>query len=355
MSYAHGLIIYSPIDSGIANWNITSFLFLVTLLFVFNRELKFLYFFYYIALLFSIYIVFSEIFILFSFLTDTSIGTIIWDHIQNNSDFIMVGFRSVFGIPHPCLYYRSASICIIPECVSLLLLIKTQQKKYLLHFILFFLELFISGARANMIAAIMILFSCFFAYNFYKKKRIIFSYVLILLTISVAIFLLLSVVTEKEHSNLTKMGHMDSFYQLFNTNPIRFLFIGSGPGTIMYSLGTHRDMAITELSYFELIKNYGFLPSFIMIQFFLLPVMYLYLSNVENIIKFVFTIAYASFFFVAGTNPLFIGSTGFTIIICMFYVCDKNIYLEFNCITIKHNKRDLLQRILRIINGSRYD
>lgn len=227
LSYAHGLMISAPIDTGTANWNITSFVFLIILLFVVRNELKFLFFFYYVALFFSIYIVFSAIFIFLPVLSENPIGNIVWEHVQKNSDFIMIGFRKVLGLPHPCLYYRTASICIIPECVSLLLFTKTKRKKYLLHFVLFFLELFFSGARANIIASSLILLAFLYAYNFYKKKRVIFSYVSLIVFLCFTIVIISRVLSENDHSNLTKLGHAISFYRLFNSNPIRFFLIGS--------------------------------------------------------------------------------------------------------------------------------
>ena len=198
-----------------------------------------------------------------------------------------------------------------------------------MHFVLFFLELFFSGARANIIAASLILLGFLFAYNLYKKKRVFFSYIMIISFLCLIILIISKVISEKEHSNLTKLGHAISFYRLFNSNPIRFFLIGSGPGTIMYSLGTHMNMSLTELSYFELIKNYGFLPSCIMILLFLIPLVIVWLSKKEKLMKFVLSVTYAAFFFIAGTNPLFVGSTGFTTIVCMFYICDKDLYSEF--------------------------
>ena len=177
-SYAHGLIIQTPLDIGIANWNLSSFLFLFILLYINSGKIKFLYDLYYLALIFSIYIVFCALFV---FLPNSNfLGNLVWEHVTHNNDFIMVGFRRVLGLIHPCLYYRTASICIIPTSISLILLAKSKNKKYLLHFLLFFGELFISGARANILAAILILISFIFAYLFYEKKKIIICYILFL-------------------------------------------------------------------------------------------------------------------------------------------------------------------------------
>lgn len=334
-SYSYGILTNTRIDEGVAKWYLNSFLFLLLVLFVPNKSLKFLKTLYNITLLLSIYIVFLTI----NIFIQTPIQNLVTEHIKNNSDFVMFGFRQALGLPYFCLYYRTSCIVVISQACSLLLFAKSGKKIYLLHSVLFFLELFLSGARANMFSALFIVISFIIAYNFYEKKRVIFFISFCVIFLFVAGILLFRLITESGNSNDIKMGHMSSFIALFSKQPMKYLLIGSGPGSFMYSMGRNQEIALTELSYFELIKSFGLIPTCFILFSFLYPVIKLW-SNTKNkkIVNITITVAYLCFFLIAGTNPLFFGSTGFTIVICMFYLCDKDIYLEFEILYSNNRK-----------------
>lgn len=325
ISYIHGILIKSNMDEGIAGWYLNSCLYLFIIPFVTSKKINFIYPFYYCTLVYSIYIIFL---VLFS-TTNTSLTDFAVNHILQNRDFSMFGYRTVLGIKHFCLYHSTSSICLIPEACALLLFSKTNKNKYFIHFVLFFLALLYSGARANMLSAIFIAVFFMLYKCYYKVKNRALLIPFIGLIICVAIIVVYNVSTELGHSNDVKMGHMESFVQLFESNPLRYIFIGTGPGSVMYSIGIKMSVALTELSYFELIKNYGLLFTIIILLVFTIPLKKLYNSENDNITRAALTIAYLCFFFVAGTNPLFSGSTGFTTVICMFCLCDKTFYEEF--------------------------
>lgn len=324
VSYIHGKFIGSNMDEGIAGWYLNSCLFLFIIPFVSGKKFNFLYPFYYCTLIYSIYIVS----LVFLSTTHNPLYGFAVNHINNNSDFIMFGHRTAMGIEHFCLYHKTCSICLIPEGIALLLLSKTRNRKYFIHFVLFFLALFYSGARANMLSAIFIamFFVLYKVYYRVKNRAVLIPF--IALMIGLAFVVVYNMSMEAGHSNDVKMGHYESFINLFESNPIRYLLIGTGPGSVMYSAGIKQNIALTELSYLELIKNYGLLFTITILLVFTIPLKKLYHSENDNIAKAAITIAYLCFFFVAGTNPLFSGSTGFTTVICMFCLCDRNIYRE---------------------------
>lgn len=325
ISYVHGILIGSDMDDGIAGWYLNSCLFLFIIPFASGKKINFIYPFYYCTLVYSIYI----IFLVFFSMANTALTEFAVNHIQQNSDFSMFGYRTFLGIKHFCLYHRTSSICLISEACALLLFLRTKKNKYIIHFVLFFLALLYSGARANMLSAIFIVVFIILYKCYYKVKNRALLIPFIGLIICIAVVVIYNVSTESGHSNDVKMGHIESFMQLFESNPLRYVLIGTGPGSVMYSIGIKQSVALTELSYFELIKNYGLLFTITILFVFTIPLKRLYNSENDNNSKAALTIAYLCFFFVAGTNPLFSGSTGFTTVICMFCICDKNVYREF--------------------------
>lgn len=325
ISYAGALILNSSVDYGIVLWNFNSFLFLFLLLFAKDEKLKILKILYYVSLVFSIVIVFLAV----SFLVIPFMNLIVTAIVHLNEDFIMFGYRGAYGLKYFCLYYRTSSICVIPEACALYMYFRTKKKKYFLHFLFFFFELFFSGARANMFSAIAIFIGCYISYLIFIKRSILFSYSCFLLFMFIGLYILLMLISEREHSNIVKLGHLESFFQLFNENPVRSLLFGFGPGAFMYSKGAGGYTSLTELSYMELIKSYGLLQTIFLLTSFCIPLIKLWIKKCSSFEKICFTMAYASFFFIAGTNPLFTGSTGFTTIIVMFYLCDKDNLKEF--------------------------
>lgn len=325
ISYVGALILNSSLDQGILLWNLNSFLFLFLLLFAKDEGLKILKVFYYVSLVFSIAIVFLAV----SFLVIPFMNLIVTAIVHLNEDFIMFGYRGAYGLEYFCLYYRTSSICVIPEACALYMYFRTKKKKYFLHFLFFFFELFFSGARANMFSAVAIFIGCYISYLIFVKRSILFSYSCLLLFMFIGLYILLMLISEREHSNIVKLGHLESFFQLFNENPVRSLMFGFGPGAFMYSKGAGGYTSLTELSYMELIKSYGLLQTIFLLTSFCIPLIKLWIKKCSSFEKICFTMAYASFFFIAGTNPLFTGSTGFTTIIVMFYLCDKDILKEF--------------------------
>jgi hypothetical protein len=324
-SYLHALMVGSRIDSGIANWNLNSFLFLFILLFICKKEIKFVLGLYHVCLLYAVYMTFLMLFSL----DFSPIQNLVIEHIYNGENFIAYGYRTFLGIDFFSLYHRTSSICIIPEVCALLLFVKTKNKKFILHFVLFFCVLYFAGTRANILASLVIVCGFVFSYILSKRRFILaIGLAVIILVCFVAVILNLS--AEDEGSNVIKKLHAVSFMELFYSNPLKFLFFGDGPGAIIYSKGFSRYTSLTELSYYELIKNYGLFFTIIMIVLFCYPILVLLRKQNDINTKFALIIAYLVFFFVAGTNPLFVGSTGYTTIISMFYLCDKKFNEEFD-------------------------
>lgn len=190
--------------------------------------------------------------------------------------------------------------------------------------------LIFSGTRANMLAACIMLGSSFMFYTLYQKKnKLIFVCLFVLITFF-STFLILKLLQDSSEISLNvKSGHFYSIMLLFSERPFRFLFIGTGPASYFYSVGSHQMEAVVELTYLELVRYYGFIFTVVIFFCLLLPFYYIVTNkNYDKFLKASLIIGCFLYLMIAGTNPLLVSSTGFIVICTMFYIGHNNILLE---------------------------
>lgn len=230
--------------------------------------------------------------------------------------------RSFFGIEVFQLFYKTSPLGILTLSFSLCKHLETRKTKYLLHSIFFSLFLLASGTRANVFSLLLIIFLSVMIYAFYHNKKIIF----ILLSTFVIIFFLFAtykLLTEHEEESLTiKTLHMKSYLSLFFQNPMKYLLIGEGPGSLFYTLGTNSFQPLTELCYFDLIRNYGLILTCGIILIYLYS-LFLVKTKLKGAFGATLSFGYIAFLFICGTNPFLVSSTGFIVLILMFYIADN--------------------------------
>ncbi|MCD8266007.1 MAG: hypothetical protein LUC33_02525 [Prevotellaceae bacterium] len=123
-----------------------------------------------------------------------------------------------------------------------------------------------------------------------------------------------------EASNAIKYGHLVSFQDLFEHNPL-YLLVGQGIGTSFYSVGFHRMTFTTEWSYLELLRKYGLFSLFILFTI-LYPFKTMWRYRRDSYC-FGLMGTYFAYLLVAGTNPLLFASSGMIITICAYSYISK--------------------------------
>lgn len=235
---------------------------------------------------------------------------------------VFMSRRIFFGIEMFQLFYKTSPLAIFTLSFSLYKYLETKRTKYFIHSIFFSLFLLASGTRANIFSLLLIFFLSILVYAFYHNKKIIF----ILLSTFVIIgflFATYKLLTESGEASLTeKTLHMKSYLYLFSQNPIKYLLIGEGPGSLLYSLGNHRLQPQTELCYFDLIRNYGLILTCGIILIYLYS-LFLVKTKLKGAFGATLSFGYIAFLFICGTNPFLVSSTGFIVLILMFYIADN--------------------------------
>jgi hypothetical protein len=223
------------------------------------------------------------------------------------SDTFIIYRREVLGITTIMAYHKSSSILII---LLAYLLVKKEylSKSSISLALLFTVTLFLSGTRANMLAAFLIwnVFIVFRMHYFRKREALYF----IIFAGSFIFFagLIYVIIVGADNSSLMKMGHFTSILKCVTENS-QFLLFGMGPGSLYYSEGYGELTALSELTFLEFLRMFGLIGSFFIFFLFLYPMRKFLYGPIELRDKY-FLLCYLAFFFVGSTNPLLIGNLG---------------------------------------------
>jgi hypothetical protein len=235
------------------------------------------------------------------------------------------------------LFYKTSPVLVFPLAYYLFIIFNGKNNSInktvnLFLILLFFLALLISGTRANILSALLLVLIYFFS-HINRSNKIYLKFLVILPTVALAIFFVVPFVNNiffnvNEHSNQIKSEHLYSYIELFKDDPIT-LISGQGIGSQFYSFGIHRYTHQTELTYFELIRMLGLPMALIFFIILLLP-FYIYYRNRKEgtMMKNTYLIrAYFFYLFIVGTNPLLLGSTGMLVLVCVFTSIFRTKYL----------------------------
>ena len=339
ISLSFGLMSEQKIDITASISMLKSFLFLLYMFFVNSKNLYIFKYFYYISLLMAV----IEISIYILILLFPVLELPIYFFMRSHGDTVMLNrARDFYGVSVFCVFYKTSPILVITECFAMVNYLKTKNKKYLFHLGISVLGLLFSATRANMLSCILVLFVVFIIYNFYVKGNVLSTVFLFLMVSFCSILVIFLLLNTSEASIDVKNEHMKSFFYLFEKAPLMYALLGSGPGTIMFTSGFNGYTTLTELTYFELIKSFGLIGTLVILFIIILPIFKIYQNNIYDVLyKWAFSIGYLAYLFIAGTNPLLIGSTGFTVIMVMYYLSENNILNEMDIsIMEQNNSRD---------------
>lgn len=323
ISLSFGLLFDNKLDYTRVIGYLKSFLFLIYVFWmdkcVFLNTFRFFYFSTLVMAVIEIIL-----FIIFTSLPDSA--TLIYQYFMSNEAVIMVSKRTFLGINFQSVYYRSSSCVTLSIPAALIAYFKTHKKKYFFQSIMLISILFISATRANMLSALLIIAGILLFYIlYYKKNQVLFVALFVICAFS-AFILIFALLTENDPSSMgVKAGHQKGYIELFMNSPLKYFLIGGGPGEYFYSYGFQRFASYTELSYYDLIKNYGLIFTLTLLCLMIIPIFQISNNrNMDKLTKISFIIGYFAYLFIAGTNPLLISSNGFIIFSLMFYISNKN-------------------------------
>lgn len=224
---------------------------------------------------------------------------------------IIVSQRIILGKFIYCVYYRTSAMLVLPLAISWFRALHSHRYK-ILYFLLtstFFITLLMSGTRANMLAAFLIIAGITLNYmwmSYFWRPLVLPLSITGLFLVSCIIGLLFS--DSGEQSLVIKTSHLVSYINLFIDKPY-LLLIGQGPGGLFNTIA-YGQTYLTEWTYIEILRNYGLFGGGILLSIYFLPLYLAWQRRKSTSEMFPFSLSYLAYLFIGGTNPLLLSSTG---------------------------------------------
>lgn len=217
---------------------------------------------------------------------------------------IMIAIRKFLGLDMIMFFYKSMPFCFFAFIYAL-------RNNFVIPIVIIALSIIIGGSRTpilmGMILVIYILAS--------KSKRglkiiitLILSCILILITISLL-------------SEDNRDGGDDIKFTTAQELMRQSSFLGHGVGATYYS-SERGIVSNSEMTYIEMLYQYGYLLFPFVIILFFSPFVIIY-NITTDVLRRDFSIAYLAYLINAGTNPLLISSTGIFVFACSITIMAK--------------------------------
>lgn len=221
---------------------------------------------------------------------------------------ILVSNRSFLSYSGMMFFYKSMPFLFLP------LIHFIRNKNYILA-ILLFIPIFMGMSRTPILCALAL-----FAYVIYTNYNIKGIKIIIGLFLSIfLIWLLLQLLNDSDQSS----GDLVKFTTTFDLLSKSDVF-GHGVGVLYFSKARNIWVTNSEMTYFEIIYQYGWILGLWVIYIFFKPAVIMLIKGKTQQIKDV-GFSYFMYLIVSGTNPLLINSTGLYVFSFALLYCYKNI------------------------------
>lgn len=190
----------------------------------------------------------------------------------------------------------------------------TSNKNKKLNIFLFFIgiiAMFLAGSRNNMLMSICL--PAILVWTYSKNKVFLSGFYFIIFLIGIYLIKdqFMALFNVSEASNYTKLMTLNDYLKIFSDNIYTFLF---GEGLGAYRQWTGRGYYfVTELTYFEIIRNYGIFVGGVLFFLIIYPIVYAFFLRPSYPHKHIIW-AYITYLIMSFTNPLFFSSMGVLIL-----------------------------------------
>jgi hypothetical protein len=263
-----------------------------------------------------------SIIFLYFFLTTFPIFLPIITTIGSDYGIFLIGERS-YSVDYSTfnIFFVTSPMLVIPISYYVYNFIEKKNIKYFILSLLNILGMYLAGTRNNLFVSLLLPISIYFYYT--KNKKVALLFILSILAFGVYQFndILLILFNSDEKSNMIKLSLIDDYKNIFSN--LNNLLFGQGLGSYTFFNTRNSFEFISELTYFELFRNYGIILGLLLVSLLFFP-FYFAFNNSKFYKQKYIIIGYAFYLFMCFSNPFLFSSLGILILSIIY----SNIYIS---------------------------
>lgn len=168
-----------------------------------------------------------------------------------------------------------------------------------------------SGTRNNIIMSLLL---PILLWILYAKNKVFVSILSIMIVIGLSLFFadeFRAFFNPVEVSNDIKLKLVEDYLRIFSEP--RNLFLGQGLGAYTYWYAKGIFCFITELTYLDMVRNFGLFGALILFSLLLFPIWYAFFKTHSSSLRAV-AISFGAYLIMCASNPNLFSSTGILIL-----------------------------------------
>jgi hypothetical protein len=168
----------------------------------------------------------------------------------------------------------------------------------------------LSGTRNNMIVGIAAPLVVLAWYRGKGTRLAIAGLVVMLVAVGFSFGVIQAMLSPEDYGNAIKLGHLHDYSLMFSD--WKTLLFGQGLGATFFSTAWGTRVSVTELTYVEIIRNYGVLMALVFYALILYPVRMLANPKVRG--DHYLYLGYVGYLYLCSANPFLLSSTGMLVL-----------------------------------------
>ncbi|MFZ0339724.1 MAG: hypothetical protein WAL45_16950 [Terracidiphilus sp.] len=234
-----------------------------------------------------------------------------------NYGIFSVTDRSYADLSFTGVYFATSPLLVISVAYftfKCLMAVGSRRAVYFLLVMTSIGGMVLSGSRNNIVAGCLTPLVTWLFYS--KKKAQLVSAIVVFLCVVLASYssTIGAMLDPSEGSNAIKLEHLHDYGVIFSDS--KTLLFGQGLGAFFHST-EYGFTSVTELTYFELIRNYGLILGAVVIGMLLYPLTRIWDPCRRN--ERYFYVAFGAYLYLSWANPFLISSSGMLILSIVAY------------------------------------
>ncbi len=254
------------------------------------------------------------------------------------TEIFYVDMRSYDGITSfQQAYFVCSPMLVIPVSYYYFRFRESHNKDLwaLFLMILSFTGLLMAGSRNNLFAAIFLIPTLYIIFNRKKILPIILVSSMSAILVSYFTYELVSFFDPNEAGNNVKLSYIPDYAEIFSD--LNNFFFGQGLGAYYKFTSISNPYFVTELTYFEVIRNFGLFLGFMMLIMLAYPIFKTFQLGKNAALQKHIAVAYAFYLVMCFTNPNLFSSMGILILCIVLSGLYKKKYNTYNDTKINCN------------------